>query len=120
MEDGVQAMRDYLAGLDIASPEHQVLMNVTAKSEVAPSIIKENLSLHLTHTVKWTESLDTFLNMPTPVAFLEISNKPYLGNMLNDFAGVDQQRVMGNDSNLLIVFYVQIMPDDFVMQLHRF
>ncbi|MEL2579043.1 cation:dicarboxylase symporter family transporter, partial [Escherichia coli] len=24
-----------------------------------------------------------------------------------------------NDSNLLIVFYVQIMPDDFVMQLHR-
>ena len=26
----------------------------------------------------------------------------------------------GNESNLLIVFYVQIMPDDFVMQLHRF
>ncbi len=31
--------------------------------------------------------------------------------MINEF---------GNDSNLLIVFYVQIMPDDFVMQLHRF
>ncbi|SXK73327.1 Uncharacterised protein [Klebsiella pneumoniae] len=29
-------------------------------------------------------------------------------------------KVPGNDSNLLIVFYVQIMPDDFVMQLHRF
>ncbi len=29
-------------------------------------------------------------------------------------------RTGGNDSNLLIVFYVQIMPDDFVMQLHRF
>ncbi|MDA6163352.1 hypothetical protein OSK19_05960, partial [Escherichia coli] len=28
-------------------------------------------------------------------------------------------RFTGNDSNLLIVFYVQIMPDDFVMQLHR-
>ncbi len=27
---------------------------------------------------------------------------------------------IGNDSNLLIVFYVQIMPDDFVMLLHRF
>ncbi|MFX3279426.1 SDR family NAD(P)-dependent oxidoreductase, partial [Klebsiella pneumoniae] len=27
--------------------------------------------------------------------------------------------IIGNDSNLLIVFYVQIMPDDFVMQLHR-
>ncbi len=30
------------------------------------------------------------------------------------------QQNPGNDSNLLIVFYVQIMPDDFVMQLHRF
>ncbi|SXK70381.1 Uncharacterised protein [Klebsiella pneumoniae] len=29
-------------------------------------------------------------------------------------------RYVGNDSNLLIVFYVQIVPDDFVMQLHRF
>ncbi len=28
--------------------------------------------------------------------------------------------MVGNDSNLLIVFYVQIVPDDFVMQLHRF
>ena len=28
--------------------------------------------------------------------------------------------IFGNDSNLLVVFYVQIMPDDFVMQLHRF
>ncbi|BDO91443.1 hypothetical protein TUM9757_38870 [Escherichia coli] len=45
--------------------------------------------------------------------------------------GVDRQELLrlvrkqakgdeGNDSNLLIVFYVQIMPDDFVMQLHRF
>ncbi|MCM7190695.1 1,6-anhydro-N-acetylmuramyl-L-alanine amidase AmpD, partial [Enterobacter hormaechei] len=30
-----------------------------------------------------------------------------------------QYEKLGNDSNLLIVFYVQIMPDDFVMQLHR-
>ncbi len=31
-----------------------------------------------------------------------------------------EHELQGNDSNLLIVFYVQIMPDDFVMQLHRF
>ncbi len=31
-----------------------------------------------------------------------------------------ESKKTGNDSNLLIVFYVQIMPDDFVMQLHRF
>ncbi|MCV5000520.1 hypothetical protein OFM39_11875, partial [Escherichia coli] len=34
-------------------------------------------------------------------------------------AGIDWVPTSGNDSNLLIVFYVQIMPDDFVMQLHR-
>ncbi len=28
-------------------------------------------------------------------------------------------QIDGNDSNLLIVFYVQIMPDGFI-QLHRF
>ncbi|MDW2395472.1 hypothetical protein RYZ79_22550, partial [Escherichia coli] len=33
--------------------------------------------------------------------------------------GPPRDRHVGNDSNLLIVFYVQIMPDDFVMQLHR-
>ncbi len=43
----------------------------------------------------------------------------------NGFSSVDVLEVTdkgqeGNDSNLLIVFYVQIMPDDFVMQLHRF
>ncbi len=40
---------------------------------------------------------------------------------LPQLAVLEQEyQVVGNDSNLLIVFYVQIMPDDFVMQLHRF
>ncbi len=38
---------------------------------------------------------------------------------MNDYGDL-QINILGNDSNLLIVFYVQIMPDDFVMQLHRF
>ncbi|EKI37685.1 hypothetical protein EC3006_2998, partial [Escherichia coli 3006] len=33
-------------------------------------------------------------------------------------SGCNSEGKAGNDSNLLIVFYVQIMPDDFVMQLH--
>ncbi len=40
------------------------------------------------------------------------ASRDWLIGKMNDFEG--------NDSNLLIVFYVQIMPDDFVMQLHRF
>ena len=38
------------------------------------------------------------------------------GERINS-SGIEKE---GNDSNLLIVFYVQIMPDDLVMQLHRF
>ena len=35
-------------------------------------------------------------------------------------AAVPVYQTTGNDSDLLIVFYVQIMPDDLVMPLHRF
>ncbi len=41
-------------------------------------------------------------------------------SVLCALTGCDYIEEGGNDSNLLIVFYVQIMPDDFVMQLHRF
>ncbi len=49
-------------------------------------------------------------------------SKATIGRFLNKigFTGYAAFRKAGNDSNLLIVFYVQIMPDDFVMQLHRF
>ena len=49
--------------------------------------------------------------------------RPYLKNLnpLQLAADcIETVNKIGNDSNLLIVFYVQIMPDDFVMQLHRF
>ena len=43
-----------------------------------------------------------------------------LGVFFMQIMRVQRLIILGNDSNLLIVFYVQIMPDDFVMQLHRF
>ncbi len=53
-----------------------------------------------------------------------ISLKDFLGNDSNllivFYVQIMPDDFVGNDSNLLIVFYVQIMPDDFVMQLHRF
>ncbi len=52
----------------------------------------------------------------------QISISQQLGNYGTTFFSASRQSYWntGNDSNLLIVFYVQIMPDDFVMQLHRF
>ena len=46
-----------------------------------------------------------------------IQKKP---GVFKNFIAITFGLVLGNDSNLLIVFYVQIMPDDLVMQLHRF
>ncbi len=51
---------------------------------------------------------------------VHIQNEEEIDVMLHQHAFVIIDTLMGNDSNLLIVFYVQIMPDDLVMQLHRF
>ncbi len=48
-----------------------------------------------------------------------VFNQDYISNKLNKYICFKYAST-GNDSNLLIVFYGQIMPDDFVMQLHRF
>ncbi|SQK77742.1 putative phosphatidate cytidylyltransferase [Escherichia coli] len=48
---------------------------------------------------------------------VSVTSNIYPNKTENDNSQLQNQ---GNDSNLLIVFYVQIMPDDFVMQLHRF
>ncbi len=53
-------------------------------------------------------------------AIIEKINNRIGNNTMRFFPDLTAFQRVGNDSNLLIVFYVQIMPDDFVMQLHRF
>ncbi len=91
MSEGVQPVRDFLAGISIEQPQHEVVMNVTGRPEMNPQEIRENLSLHLTHTVKWTDSLEYLLMRKEPVMFIEISNKAYLGLLLNDFSSFSAQ-----------------------------
>lgn len=53
---------------------------------------------------------------------LEIIDQPLAAILTITFSAgitVNNDRA-GNGPNLLIVYYVQIMPDDFIMQLHRF
>ncbi len=94
MADGVQQMRDFLANIAIKPTQHDVLMNVTGAPASGPQEIKENLSLHLTHTVKWTDSMERFLSQTSPLAFVEVSNKAYLGHMLNDFDGFSPEMAL--------------------------
>lgn len=94
MEAGVEPMRNFLAGQPVSTPQHPVLMNVTGQAESDAARIKENLSLHLTHTVKWRDSLLHCLNHSAQPLFIEMSNKAYLGQMLNDFSGVSADPVL--------------------------
>ncbi len=94
MADGVQQMRDFLANITIKPTQHDVLMNVTGAPASDPQEIKENLSLHLTHTVKWTDSMERFLSQASPLTFIEVSNKAYLGHMLNDFDGFSPEMAL--------------------------
>ncbi len=59
------------------------------------------------------------MTFPGVKALSDISFDCYPGQ-IHALMGENGAGKSGNDSNLLIVFYVQIMPDDFVMQLHRF
>ena len=62
-------------------------------------------SISVIHSAKdWQEAID--------FSMVSLLDKNYISE--------NYIQAIGNDSNLLIVFYVQIMPDDFVMQLHRF
>ncbi len=70
-----------------------------------------------------------YRNSPVPVCVRNKNRKILYANgaFIELFSREDKPlsgesyiRLQGDDSNLLIVFYVQIMPDDFVMQLHRF
>uniref|UniRef100_UPI0023B123C7 CopM family metallochaperone n=1 Tax=Citrobacter freundii TaxID=546 RepID=UPI0023B123C7 len=51
---------------------------------------------------------------------LKYGKDPEMRKLAQDIIKAQKGEIEGNDSNLLIVFYVQIMPDDLVMQLHRF
>ncbi|EFN7232529.1 hypothetical protein EIG32_21245 [Escherichia coli O26:H32] len=62
-----------------------------------------------TQNAQWADYVGDILRGAQPINQL-VPQHPYLNDV----------PLIGNDSNLLIVFYVQIMPDDLVMQLHRF
>ncbi len=80
----------------------------------------------------YTPTARACVNISIPLQLRVIDMLDVFTPLLKLFANEPLERLMytiiifgltlwlGNDSNLLIVFYVQIMPDDFVMQLHRF
>ncbi|EQQ22810.1 hypothetical protein G756_04289 [Escherichia coli HVH 95 (4-6074464)] len=78
-------------------------------------------------TIYYTNDIHAHVN---PAKIIAVDKNRLIGGMANIAGIVNEAKKKskdvfffdagGNDSNLLIVFYVQIMPDDLVMQLHRF
>ncbi|MDS0083277.1 hypothetical protein RAN94_18500, partial [Enterobacter hormaechei subsp. xiangfangensis] len=64
-------------------------------------------------------SISTLARVFTPHGNIVYTANDFRQTLRIVFAGMIALSISGNDSNLLIVFYVQIVPDDFVMQLHR-
>ncbi len=82
--------------------------------------IKKAYTPYNIHTYK-TEEVVNQRNIKVKNMTLDEINNTYCNNdYYNQAIREEPIDLLGNDSNLLIVFYVQIMPDDFVMQLHRF
>ncbi|BEA69863.1 hypothetical protein VEE34_37440 [Escherichia coli] len=90
------------------------MIDIVSQTEKSLPFLEENLRAH----IKWKQHGGP-CEIPNGLAFCAIHHKVFDKGSI----GLDENMrvlVSGNDSNLLIVFYVQIMPDDFVMQLHRF
>ncbi len=73
------------------------------------------IGVPITFAIGLSSLLSIITALPPDAAISVISQKMTVG-----LDGFTLLAIPGNDSNLLIVFYVQIMPDDLVMQLHRF
>ncbi|WP_272527833.1 MULTISPECIES: ACP S-malonyltransferase [unclassified Providencia] len=83
MSEGVERMRVMLTDLPFSSPTSPVIMNCSGKAEHSVAQIKENLALHLTHTVRWRESMDLWSHMGYR-HYLEVSSKKMLCHLLDD------------------------------------
>lgn len=92
MQQGVQPMRDLLATVTIKPPRHRVVMNVSGQPEYQPDAIRENLALHLTHTVKWRDSLTQLLTAEAAPLLIDISHKAWLSALLRDFPAFTPER----------------------------
>lgn len=94
MQQGVQPMRDLLATMTVTPPRHRVWMNVSGQPEDQPEAIRENLALHLTHTVKWRDSLAQLLAAEAAPLLIDVSHKAWLLALLNDFPAFAPQRLV--------------------------
>ncbi|QBQ96457.1 ACP S-malonyltransferase [Paraburkholderia pallida] len=81
MAPAVPRLREALRALAVRKPVHPVYMNLSARVEADVDVIVENLCDHLTHTVRWRETMETML-AGGRTRFAEMGAKRMLAHML--------------------------------------
>ena len=97
--------------------------NIISRLEESKKITLDTLEKQrLQYTDAFRRSSDIIQRAEEGIKIMKNNMENYRYYQSKGLINKDQltNQVAGNDSNLLIVFYVQIIPDDFVMQLHRF
>ncbi|WP_157967992.1 ACP S-malonyltransferase [Edaphovirga cremea] len=90
MQEGVEQLSQALAGLAFHVPRYPVYMNLTASVENNISAIRRYLALHLTHHVRWRESMEACYCHGYR-DFIEMGSKKIFGNMLMAQFPVEQK-----------------------------
>ncbi len=118
---------DLLRAVEISLPLRQTLhvdgaeiRQVETEFEEKPEVARDEPVMECLRIPALSTSLET---IQLPERFMKLIKRLKNIQLINpNFVPGETfgELITGNDSNLLIVFYVQIMPDDFVMQLHRF
>ncbi|MCK3719811.1 autotransporter outer membrane beta-barrel domain-containing protein, partial [Escherichia coli] len=105
----------------VITPGNNVLVNNTGGdlNIISSDSILNGATKLVSGTTTLKLSENTIWNMKDDSVVTHLTNSDSIINLSYDDGQTFTQGKTGSDSNLLIVFYVQIMPDDLVMQLHQ-
>lgn len=81
MADAARGFAEVLAATAFAEPMYPVYANVTAAPAGGPAAIREELTVQLTRSVRWTESVQAMIGAGAH-RFIEIGSKDVLTNLL--------------------------------------
>ena len=81
MADAASSFAEELATTPFAQPAYPVYANVTAASLAGPEAIRDELTVQLTRSVRWTESVQAMIQAGART-YVEIGSKDVLTNLL--------------------------------------
>ena len=99
----MQKAQDYMTPLitraNIVQPRCPVISNITALPETEPAVIKSNLIMQITGTVRWRESIEYFISQGIDT-FIECANGTVMSGLIRRMAGNSNIVSIGNSASV--------------------